>query len=671
MSRRATVAVLVSIAGHVCLLAGLGRGSDERAEVEAPAPSPVELATPALSEAVERTATSVRLQAERRALIEEARAERRAGKLSLGRFILRGNRIDAEERGIEFDLAEAEARFQEKVAALREAIQNGPGDVKHAAPEVFAELKYHGQPGGLMGSALLDGGGSCEQIAQLVASAVFDAGRPDAAFLRFYGAPMSDGVAHLAPIALENGEEHDLMSGRAALLRGTRLPVAELIEIYARAHGLAPSAAPGQGGAPAGKPGDKTGAAAGAAANNANQSAARKEPDRPTLFAGFPPDYDRYPGSLPLYAARALKEPTGEAEEPEDPESAREQARSCAYFLRMAVLHPPLVEVLPTPLEGGLSAAVEPRRVPNPMRLEREATLLRAAEDLVESPTSDEADRIMGWACLAALGEVAAVDFTLARERRFADAALAKRTRAREEGKKALAAILAQPGEVERVAKRLSDFGGRTWLLLTLEGGDELVLKTLGHGQQESWGRVSALAALLLWPATQARALALVEKLSLRDQVGVMHEVFHAHDHMRPWATNVELSEPPALGAGAADPTAPGATFRRAYGVFRGLAWRIWEAQRSMDEIVQALHEESTRAGIDAAWEAVMLDYCSRNLLGLFSQRDNGLSIAMALKGAVQRNGHPSLEALSRQLDYIEAQGRLDARTLADAMRLP
>jgi hypothetical protein len=43
----------------------------------------------------------------------------------------------------------------------------------------------------------------------------------------------------------------------------------------------------------------------------------------------------------------------------------------------------------------------------------------------------------------------------------------------------------------------------------------------------------------------------------------------------------------------------------------------------------------------------------------------------MAIKDAVAKNTHPSLATLSRQLDYIELQGRLDARTLADAMRLP
>jgi hypothetical protein len=363
-----------------------------------------------------------------------------------------------------------------------------------------------------------------------------------------------------------------------------------------------------------------------------------------------------------------LKEPTSAAEEPEDPEAARERARSCAYFLRMAMLQPPVVDVLPSPLGQSAGISVEPRRIPSPLQLEREAALLGAAEDLVQAPGSDEADRIMGLACLAALGEVAAVDFTLARERRSADAAIAKRVRAREEGQKAIADLLRRSDDTERVAKRLSmDFGGRTWLLLALDGGDDLVLRTLTRGNRDEWGRVSALAALVLWPTTQARALALVDRLPIREQVDVMHEIFHAHDHMRPWATNVELTAaPPLAQAGDA-----GAAFRRAYGVFRGLAWRLWEAQRDVDEIFNALREEARRAGIDAAWEAALLEYYGRNALGLYSQRDAGMGVVAAVKDAIRRSAHPSLATLSKQIDYIELQGRLDARTLADAMRIP
>lgn len=660
MSRRATAAVVLSIVGHACLLAGLGR---ERAdEIGVEELRSIDLPVPALTSVTERLARAEQLATERRALVEKARVDKKAGKLSLGDFLLKANRIDAEELGQEIDIPEAEARYAAKVAALREALKNS--DVTHAAPQVFGELKYHGRPGGLMGSALLDGGGSCEQIAQLVSSAVFDAGRPEAAYLRFYGAPMSDGVAHLAPIALEEGKERDLMTGREALLSGKLLPASDLIEIYARAHGLSPREPGAAGNTGQAGPGID-------ATNKTNINTninTNTEPDRPTLFAGFPPNNDRYPGSLPLYAARALKEPAGADEMPEDPEAAHERARSCAYFLRMAMLKPPLVDVLPSPLSTHAGLSVEPRRVPTPLQLEREAALLQAAEELVEAPSSDEADRIMGLACLAALGEVAAVDFTLASEPRFAGAAFAKRTKAREEGRKAIADLLRKSDDADRVVRKLSqDFGGRTWLLLSVEGGDELVLATLERGRRDNWGRVSALAALILWPATQARALALVEQLPIQSQVGVMHEVFHAHDHMRPWATNVDLGPPPASLWPSSN---AGATFRRVYGVFRGLAFRLWEAQRSVDEILEALHVEARRTGIDAAWEAALLEYCSRNALGLHSIRSSGMAVTMAVKAAVQKNAHPSLGTLSKQLDYIEREGRLDARTLADAMRI-
>lgn len=101
------------------------------------------------------------------------------------------------------------------------------------------------------------------------------------------------------------------------------------------------------------------------------------------------------------------------------------------------------------------------------------------------------------------------------------------------------------------------------------------------------------------------------------------------------------------------------------------MAFRLWEAHRSVDEILQALPDEARRAGLDAAWEAAFLEYCTRNALGLYSLRTTGMTLVMAAKEAVRKNGHPSLGTLSKQLDYIELQGRLDARTLADAMRIP
>jgi hypothetical protein len=51
-------------------------------------------------------------------------------------------------------------------------------------------------------------------------------------------------------------------------------------------------------------------------------------------------------------------------------------------------------------------------------------------------------------------------------------------------------------------------------------------------------------------------------------------------------------------------------------------------------------------------------------------QRKGGMEVVRALHVAIDRNRHPSLERVRRCLLYIEAQGHLDPRTLADGLRL-
>jgi hypothetical protein len=154
-----------------------------------------------------------------------------------------------------------------------------------------------------------------------------------------------------------------------------------------------------------------------------------------------------------------------------------------------------------------------------------------------------------------------------------------------------------------------------------------------------------------------------MQQWSLRDQVDVMHEVFHAHDHVRPWATNYEL-EAPQNG----DPTTE--IFIRAYRVFRGLAFRLWEGQRDVQESLAAFSREAEAARLPPDWQAAMLDYFARNTLGLFAQRPAGFSVVPILAAEVRRHSATSLDPLRRQLGYLEAEGRLDARALADAFRL-
>ncbi|MDC3953040.1 hypothetical protein [Polyangium jinanense] len=642
MSRRALCTVILSVLGHALFL----RYGAPRAP-EVPRTIAASTATSPIASVADSLARNERTREARRKLVESARSDRKKGRLALGRFLLEANRIDAEEAGEELDVAEALIRYEDRLSRLRQALREGD-PVTLAVPWAFEDIKYYGQPGGRMADALLDGGGSCEQVAQLVVAAVFDAGKPAEVALRFYGKPMSDGVAHLAPIAIHGKEEHDLMAGTPATPGGSRVAPDELVEVYARVHGLAPPiAAAASGGGGTGKE----------AAPPASAEPTDSAPSRPSLSAGFPPNADVYPGTLPLYAVRAVKQPGEPGDVLEDPSFAAEGARHCAYFLRMASLSPPTIEV-----EQGVT--LEPYPTPRPQRLEREAFLLRVAQDLAKSPQADEADRLMSLACLTALGEVAGTDFTLAGERRLANAAVATGKQAREAGEKALAAIRWSSEDGARIAKRIeTEYAGRSWILLFLKGGGDVVLDLTLRAPRDNWGRVNALGALVLFPETRARAIEASARLPLRDQVDVMHEVFHAHDHLRPWATNFDLETPPNASEAVL-------RFVRAYRVFRGVAFRLWEGQREAGETLAALSEEARAAGLDRAWEAAMIDYHARNVLGLYAQRSSGFEVVAALVDATRGNPDPSLDPLRKQLAYIEAEGRLDARTLADAFRM-
>jgi hypothetical protein len=654
MSRFITATLALSIAGHVLFLA-----------VGAPRARPVQLVAnngvaSCMLGATDSFARKEHARAQRRALIAEARAARDKGTLRLGAFLLEANRIDADEDGQIFDDEEALVRYEKRLSDLRQALRDELF-VVYAAASTFADLRYHGRPGGRMGDALLDGGGSCEQVAQLVVAAAFDVGRGKEVSLRAYGKPGPDGAAHLAPISKHENVEYDLMTGFPAAPGGARVAPDELVEIYARVHGFAPplddasAKSSGRGGASNGF---------GAAAENA--SAGNLEPGRRSLAAGFPPNGDVFPGSLPLYAERAIKSPmmAGVNEGGiDDAEMAVERARHCAYFLRMSSLSPLTMDVLSDEPQRNDSNPVEVVRVPNGSRLEREARLLRAAEDLATNRSVDEADHLLSYACLSALGDVAAVDFALAGERRLAALALETGKRARQGGKRLLDEIHWKTPDGEQLARRLRvDFAGRFWLILFLEGGEEVVLNLAKNSDADEWGRISAAAALLLYPNTRVPAFQIVGKFSRREQVDVMHEIFHAHDHLRPWATNYEFEVPADAGPAAQ-------SFAHVYQVFRALAFRLWEGQREPGETVDAFLSEAREAGLDAAWQAALIDYYARNVLGLYSQRNKGFEIMAALDRAVQQNPHPSLDTLRRQIAYIKGEGKLDARTLADAFR--
>jgi len=96
--RRRIAFALASLLGHALLLGSAMPGGPWDRRGEAPLASAVRLG-PTLVSRTEAALRPERLRRAREALVAEARAQRRAGKLSLGAFLLRAGHIDAEEAG--------------------------------------------------------------------------------------------------------------------------------------------------------------------------------------------------------------------------------------------------------------------------------------------------------------------------------------------------------------------------------------------------------------------------------------------------------------------------------------------------------------------------------------------------------------------------------------------
>jgi hypothetical protein len=639
MLRGLSVALL-SLAAHAAVIAAPSLPGRWRRALGAP--DRVAPAQRGLAARASLAKTRASIAGERRVLIDEARAARARGALALGAFLLEANALDAREEGRAFDVARAKERYRARLEALRaRLVEEGARD---AVPAVFGDLRYYGRPGGRMGDALLEGGGACEPLSQLLVASLHDTGRGASAALRYYGGS-SDGVTHLAPLVVEEGVEWDLLTGGRAQRSGSLFSPVDLVEVYARAHGLAPALPElprdGEGGARlVGEP-------------------AAPLPEASTWSAGYPPNRDRFPGSIPLFQSRAVPPPAEASAVPALLPDPHDQALECAFFVRMAVLDPPRVRlgewVGGSPRRAG-APAVELRRVPTAVQLDRTLSMIRAVEQTMaeegsapRSPGaarsgSDDADRLMGLSCLVALYDRASVDLTFAGEREMAKVAVTKKREAEATGKALLEGVSFGSAEGRALLARLAErHAGRNWLLLVLPGGSAPVMRLVEGAAKEDWGRINALAALVVAPSTRQRAIELLGRRPRAEQVDVMHEVFHAHDHLRPWASNYALDD------GAEDPLAA-AEFSRAYRVFRGLSWGLWEGARPMEALLAQLVAETERAGLGRAWEAAFLEYYGRNALNLRASRPDALPFARALARFLREHGHQTLEVYQSRL---------------------
>ncbi len=204
-------------------------------------PQPAHFAASAYKAAADSVSSSYReykVGRDRAELVGTARKQLEEGKLELGRFILKANEIDSYEEGVNFDAKKAGVAYEKYLADLAYGISSGKRPQKSLS-DTLKGLSYFGVPGGRMGDAINEGGGSCVQLSHLAASLMYDAGYKDRTHIRLYG-PGDNGVGHMAPVFQENLREYDLVSGVLSNMSGTRIAPSDLVEAYARAHGLAP-----------------------------------------------------------------------------------------------------------------------------------------------------------------------------------------------------------------------------------------------------------------------------------------------------------------------------------------------------------------------------------------------------------------------------------------------
>ena len=630
-----TAGALFSLVLHGSLVLGLA--------LAFPEPESLEVARAGLSAVrtvADTLARPLRAQAQRSRLVEDARVSRRGGTLQLGAFLLAANQIDAEEEGTPFDLESAAERYRVRVASLRKALQTEPID--RAVPVVFGDLRYAGLPGGRVGDLLLAGSGSCEPLSQLVASALYDAGVGDVARLRHYGG-LDAGVSHLAPVATVGGVERDLSAGRPSARGGRAFAASELVEAYARAHDLG-----GDGASPVASTHLSSSASDGGHANGGGEETSAlfgAIVKTRTMSSGYPPNDDRFEGSLPLYSDRAIAEAhdddnasrgakNGSRDPP--PDGDADLARTCSFLLRVGELDPPRA----TALIGDRDEPIELtlHRVPSREGLERTAGLIAEVERARSRVESDPIQRVVALGCLVGLYDRASLEFSLSREADVARRAVLEAKKARAEGAAVIASLkLASDSGKGGRARLLEQSSLGSWVLLYLDGGADVVLRLAAEAGDDSFATVGFVAALIVDPLTRARGLALAASKPLDAQIAIMQELAHAQDNARPWSATYD---PELSSEGQSEAVA---SFVATYGVLRPIAWRLWEAPVPPGEAIGAILEQAKRADLPEKTTRILVAYYVQNEIWFYGRRDDGQRILAELDAAVVAHGFPPL----------------------------
>lgn len=608
--------IVGSIALHVVVIGAIA------AVIPRPQPTPPRctsrVAAPmrALSTALIRPAQA---QAQRVELVRRARALRETGDLRIGAFILASNAIDAAEEGVDFDLQAASQRYQERLATLQHALKRQPVEV--AVAQVFGDLAYTGLPGGRMGDTLLTSSGSCEPLSHLIAALLHDAGHPEVR-LRFYGGRTA-GVAHLAPVIETKKGERDLVLGGPSIKGGATFGPEELVESYALTHGLGADRAIGR--------------ARGPGSEDPGLYASFATKTR-TMTAGYPSNGDKFSGALPLYHARAVASvetvkandkatpKAASSEGPADTIDAVDFGNNCSALLRPGELDPP--EIL---VDGVM---IDLYRAPSEAGLERISANIARVEEARGAVTNPARRAVMNG-CLAGLYARAAIEFALTGDARIADRASVEIGAIRADAARFLE-LAKRDDDAGSAARRslLAEAGGEAWVLLFLPESDDVVLALARDAKLGSYATTTLLSTLLIKPTSRARALALVEGLTLDRQIEVMHELGHAHENTRPWTASYELDLPEGTKQ---------SSFLDAYRVFLPMSWRLWEAVQPEMHALDALEREAAAARLPAGVLRLLVGYYVRNAIWLYARREGGGAVIHNIDTWLRVHGYGAL----------------------------
>jgi hypothetical protein len=619
----------VSLALHAALL-GAFVGARRRATEPLPVPTMVA----GLREsggALSKLALRRDLQEKRVELVRRARVALKKNDLALGVFLLEANAIDAEEEGKSVDLEAARRLYGDRVKALRARVEapDAPA-LEEIVPLVFEDLSYSGIPGGRMADTLLERSGSCEPLSHLIAAALYDAGVRKRSFLRFYGGKVA-GISHLAPLLVtfdESGKPsfaHDLVTGAAGPADGALFPAAELVEVYARAHGVDlrdPTENPFA-------EGEVVRSRRHTVDPKAGPFSLASVPRTRTLSSGYPVNDDKFVGALPLFSERAVRAPA--------PADASEGGFSsppapCSVYVHIAWLDPPHVR---TGSSG--EAWVDLVRLPSRETLDRLATTIQTVE--ASEPRASLAQELATTTCLTALYDRAALLFSLSGKTDVSERAARSANAARREGEAALTKLAAlAPGERIATLVELDEATmGRAWTLMFLPGAEPALTEYAREGPT-AFRRVLPLVALLVHPSTRDRAARLAESLPVADWIDVMAELVHAHDNARPWSVIHPLGFEADLVSDA--------RFLRTYKVFARVAWRLWEAGSPPEDVVGELVAEGRAQALSNEELAMIARYYLKNYVLIETSREGGRERIGRAAAALEAARLPGLSAL-------------------------